>query len=169
MATSNDRVVSEALHWIWSWNVQLDRLYLSTKAEWNMNQTEISSLESEKICSRTSLDEHLLLVVGRNVLRAIDCLPPHLADGTIPTNTREALNLLRNIYEHWDEQRAAFENPGIPKTRSGKCFSKKYPNGILRSITYAQDDFYIGGVVGLKSFSNQLSELAHRLLDESLA
>lgn len=161
----DEQAISDTLHWIWSWQVQLGRFRQSTNAERSIDQAGQSGLECRKIFSRTSFDEHMLMVVGRNLLRAIDRLPKNLGNAVIPEDTREALICLRNIYEHWDEERESFQNPAIPKKRSGKKFFDTFPCGTPWTITYAHNDFYIGGVFGLIDFTKKLSQLETRLFD----
>lgn len=172
MSDIKEQAILDALHWIWSWETQFARLRRSTKAEWQLNN-ERSHLKRRKVFSRTSLDEHLLLVVGRNVLRSVECLKKHLSKKLIkrivPSETQEALKALKNlrdIYEHWDEQRESFQNPNIEKKRSGKAFSQKFPEGRPWSVSYDKDknDWVMGGVLRLNKFTAQLSTLENHLL-----
>ena len=115
--------MTDALHWIWAWRVQAERLVESTNAQGlGADQTE-----RRRSYSRASLDEHLLIVVGWNLQRAIWAVSAFLPDAKPAEDHSDALRLLRNLYEHWDEQRAAFVMPQAVKARSAKEFTRKFP------------------------------------------
>ena len=143
MPDPDEQAISDTLHWIWNWQVQLERLLQSTDEKWSIDHANKSGLECRKIYSRTSFDVHMLLVVGRNLLRAIDRLPKKLAKPAIFKDTRKSLILLRDIYEHSDEQRESFQNSAISKQRAGKTLSDKFPCTTPWAITYSKNGFYM--------------------------
>lgn len=151
---------SELLHWVWSWDTQFERLAESTARDGHGS----TSTETRRAFSRTSLDEHLLAVVGGHVVTAIKRFGPDLPDVGMDKSQLEALRLLRNIYEHWDEQLPSHREGGPPKERSGEEFAKAFPEGRPYSITYAAGDWLLGGVIPLRALTATLRTLAEGVL-----
>ncbi len=145
---------SDLSHWIWSWNLQFERLRESTKRDARGS----SPLEIRKACSQTSLDEHLLAVVGRHLVNAIKQYERHQKLGMEQEQT-DALVLLRHLYEHWNEQREYAQDPSKPKVRAAKHFADGFPDGKPFTITYADDDWLLGGVVPLFSLTRRIAQV----------
>jgi hypothetical protein len=115
--------------------------------------------------SATSYDEHILLVAGANLLRALDRGKEHLPPISFPSKTLRALDLLRNIYEHWDEQRDAFRLLTLKKTKSGKSFVEEFPDGKPWSMKYQESSVLLGGVLDLVAFQEGLDDLEAILIE----
>lgn len=155
-----EEALNDLLHWIWSWRLQLARLIDST----NRQGQGDTPTDKRRSFSRASCDEHLVLVVGRNVVRAISRAEKVFPGTDFELHEDEALSLLRNLYEHWDEQRSSFQNATIPRIRSGKEFINSFPSGKPWSITYVENDWLIGGVVPLNKVSQQLDDIEKKVL-----
>jgi hypothetical protein len=149
----------DLLHWIWSWNVQVSRLKEST----SVDGQGTTPTERRRAYSRTSLDEHLLVVVGGHVVTSLRRFGEVHLDLLDPDHL-QALQLLRNLYEHWDEQRDTFRKPDVPRVKSGKTFSEKFPEGRPYSITYASNDWILGGVVPISVISLALAEIEQAVI-----
>ena len=154
-AGKDEEVLNDLLHWIWSWRLQLRRLQETTS---HQGQAD-SGIDLKRSFSAASYDEHMVAVVGWNLVRAVDRAGDRFPVFAIKGNAGEQLRLLRHLYEHWDEQRPSFESPGMPKQRSGKQFSELFPEGRPWSITYTGDDWLLGGVVALNSLTRELDTL----------
>lgn len=157
------RAIDEVLHWLWSTKLQVERLAESTKNEWESMGAD--RIENKRLCSKTSCYEHLLLVTGRNLLRAIDIAKTYYSKIDLRPETREAIKLLRDIYEHWDEQREAFQNPQVEKTRSGKIFSQCFPLGKPWAIEYSSSGARLAGALEINSFYEELKSLEELVLE----
>jgi hypothetical protein len=143
--------VDHSLHWAWSCQLQLRRLLDSTSAEWKLSEQD--PVEKRKVFSRTSYDEHMFLVAACNLVRAVDLTVkdfPQLKPFIVHS---EAIRLLRNIYEHWDEIRS--DGP----SRSVDDFRNKFPQAQFYSITYTDRSPVIAGILSLAEFRAQLEEL----------
>ena len=156
-----EEALNDLLHWIWSWRIQLMRLIDST----NQQGQGDTPMDKRRSFSRASCDEHLVLVVGRNVVRAISRAEEVFPGTDFELAEDKALSLLRNLYEHWDEQKGSFQNASIPKIRSGKEFINSFPSGKPWSITYVENDWLIGGVVLLNMVSQQLDGIEGKALE----
>ncbi len=155
MKTEKGQVLDELLHWIWSWHLQLKRLADSTR----LDGSGATDIDRRRSFSATSLDQHVLLVVGRNLIRAYEAAQPNLISFGHTQQNTEKLVLLRNLYEHWNEQQPTFRPGGPEKKLSGKVFSNKYPTNNPWSITYASNDWLIGGVLPLNEVTLEFTAL----------
>jgi hypothetical protein len=156
----NEEALSVLLHWIWSWRVQVQRLFESTKDE----GSGLDAIERRKSVSKASYDEHILAVAGGNLARSIDRAVKHFPQLSIPESTREAMRLLRNLYEHWDEQRKSFQDGNAPKILSGKSFLERFPEGKPWSMVYAAEDWFLGGVVPIAALRRELESIEGQAL-----
>jgi hypothetical protein len=155
-----EQALSDALHWIWSWGVQFQRLVQSQQDEWSGK----TGPEFRRAASRFSFDEHILCVTGWNLARAIERLEAFLPSASIPSDNSEALKLLRNLYEHWDEQREAFQSPSALKVRSAADFIAQFPEGKPWSIIFGEHDWFHGGVVPINGVSQALAPIERAVL-----
>jgi len=100
-----EETLGDVLHWSWSTRMQAARLREGVSAEfiaWNREGRH----RMRQVFSKTSCDEHLLLVCAANLDRALDKLPKQFRrDIEVPKPWRRGLWLLRNVYEHWNELR----------------------------------------------------------------
>jgi len=156
-----EEALTDVLHWIWSWRVQLQRLISSTKVQGQCS----GAIERCRSYSCASYDEHALVVVGWNLARAMKKAGELFPSIRFTENKSEVLRLLRNLYEHWDSQREPFRNPKVPKERSAKDFATLFPTGRPWSITFAQDDWLLGGVIGVNSISAEIATIETEALE----
>ena len=154
------QALTDVLHWTWSWRLQADRLLASTNAQGGGDD----DVAKRRSFSAASYDEHMLVVAGWNLARAV-----RRAEELFPsirmTDQAKALRLLRNLYEHWDEQRVAFQSDSQPKERSAREFVESFPQGHPWSITYTQDDWLLGGVVSANAILRDLKAVEREALD----
>ncbi len=152
---------SDLLHWLWSWQLQYGRLKESTFRDGQGS----TPMEMRQAFSRTSLDEHLLAVVGGHVVKAMEQFGDELPANMLEREHLEALRLLRNLYEHWVEQRVVFQDPTKRKVRSAKEFVEGFPDGRPYSITYSSADWLLAGVVPLKKVTAAMQALASAIVE----
>ena len=72
-----------------------------------------------------SYDVHCLLVAGHNLDRALKRAPGRFRQHLSKETSRQ-LQLLRHVYEHWQEQRGSFRAAGPPKRRAGAQLTKEF-------------------------------------------
>jgi len=156
-----DEAFEDALHWIWSWRVQIHRLQESFELEWK----DGSPLERRRAASRFSYDEHILTVVGWNLARAVQRTQSFLSTISLPPKEAEALRLLRHLYEHWDEQREAFRSSSVPKVQAAKAFAAQFPDGKPWTMVFDKDDWILGGVVRLNDLTHVLTAIEAAIFD----
>jgi len=117
--------LNDVLHWVWSWCAELKRLVASTNAQGQGD----SDIEVRQSFSLASCEEHALVVAGWNLTRAIQKVGELFPSFRIAQDKAEPLRLLRYLYEHWDEQRPAFQDPAVAKERSARRFVELFPQG----------------------------------------
>lgn len=156
----NVEAISDVLHWIWSWRLQVVRLRQTTAKQGQGD----SDVERRQSYSAASYDEHALAVVGCHVVRAVDRAGQRFGSIAVAEQQSEPLRLLRDLYEHWDEQRESFRAGGPPRAMSGKSFSKKFPEGQPWSIAYVAGDWLLGGVVSLNGLTRELDVIEEEAL-----
>ncbi len=156
-----DLILDDVLHWVWSWQLQVHRLSLSTLGE-GQGRDE---LDRRKSSSAASLDEHLLLVVGTNLSRALIEASKVHPPLTFPRELLDPLVLLRNIYEHWEEQRPTFRNR-VDLHRSGREFAASFPDGQPWSIKYDGGEWRIGGVAAINEITTLLAGVEMEVLGQ---
>lgn len=152
--------LGDLLHWIWSWHLQVGRLHESTRRATGSE----TPLESRRASSRTSYEEHMLFVAGWNLARALSRAQPYMSQAAISGETGQALRLLRNLYEHWDEQRLVFQMDNMPKEKSAKAFAERFPEGRPWTLVFTSEDLLLGGVVGIGELSEALVPVEQEVL-----
>lgn len=76
---------------------------------------------------------------------------------------RQSVELLRNIWEHWDEQRETFQTEPV---KSGRRFRSAFPGHSPWSYGYSSDPAVgtrVGGVLHLEALAAELDALASLL------
>lgn len=156
------QVIVDTLHWLWSLQLQIRRLAESTRLEWSGSFD--TSGDPRRLFSQTSLDEHLVLVVGRNLVRALAQLRKKQPDVGLGKDVESVIHRLRDVYEHWDENVPPFDCGSKDKSRGIRALNAVYPDAKPWTITYEGDGPVIGGVLSLKDLIAQLDALECILL-----
>lgn len=155
--------VSDVRNWAFCTRLQAERLRTSATAEmpWQSGHRVILT---ERRFATTSYDEHCLIVAAANLKRALQRAPRELMRTPFSQDTRRALELLRNVYEHWDELRQCYRDGGALRGAALKL-AKDYPGVEPWSLTLQQDgDILVAGLVSLRSLNRDLRALEARAL-----
>jgi hypothetical protein len=154
------------LHWSWSIRLQSERLASDIPLELSLfGGTQ--RLKSRRSFSRTSCDEHLLLVCAANLDRALLKVPKRLRrDIEVSKEARRALWLLRNIYEHWDELRRHLRAGTNDAKGTLLKLRKEFPQADPWSFTIdpARNNIILSDVVNLNELTSELRRLEARVL-----
>jgi hypothetical protein len=154
--------LTDVAHWIWSCKLQIRRFLRSVdsigRSSWR------SDLERRRSFSKMSYDEHMIFVAAANLERALAQASALLDGLELSEQLRERLTLLRNIYEHWNEQRDSFRQSTRPKARSGRRLQERLPRAAPWSFEWHPNgDIVLAGVVSLQNFWREL-----RILERSM-
>jgi hypothetical protein len=152
--------IGELLHRIWSCRLQLERLIESTHLEWS-GGVEFDSLEQGRRFSRTSYDEHLVLVAGRHLVVAVEIVGSICPQFHFDPKMARQLTLMRNIHEHWDDPLSGRRLKSLEK------FEQEFPSARARSISYSPTDWIIGDVISMGEISKVLDNLESAALPMS--
>jgi hypothetical protein len=159
-------VINDILHWSWSTRLQLRRFRESLRAEfdaWGLRP----QVRARRHFSGTSYDEHTFLVAAGNLDRALRRAPKEmLREIGLSESWRRALWLLRNIYEHWDELRAAYRSRGGQLRGAAAKLRAEFPQADPWSFTFdpADGSIVIADVVPLGPLWKELRLLEARML-----
>ncbi|GAA4409868.1 hypothetical protein ACFQV2_31545 [Actinokineospora soli] len=110
------------------------------------------TVPSYALLMQVSTELDLLVVAVRNVLRAQRRLPDHLRTSM---TDQEAIELLRNIAEHWDEIGG----------RSAERLAAAYPDVSATSYTYNTKEIWIGNAIPLSRVIAWLARVQSALVE----
>ncbi len=157
---------NDVRYWSFCTRMQAERLGCSFAAEFPWGRAR-RMVAMERRFSATSYDEHCLIVAAANLDRALRKAPHKLRRTGVTEVTRRALQLLRNVYEHWDKLRACYRRGN---TRSGAALklSKAFPGVEPWTLIFHpdKDDLLIAGLVSVRSLIKDLRTLEARALWE---
>lgn len=163
---SKEEIFKDLLHWSWSVRLQIERLSRDIPQELNPWCSE-THYKLRRNFSKTSCDEHLLLVVATNLDRALNRLSKKDSRTLkISDDSRRALRLLRNVYEHWDIFRGQLRKDEEEFDGALAKLRSEFPDADPWSITIDRenDDLIIADVIALKPLVKELRRLEARIL-----
>lgn len=149
--------LGDVLYWSASCRLQATRLAQSFRSEFPIG-TRLYVFQRKRFVS-TSFDEHALTIAAGNLGKALDRAPKFLRR-VLPQRTLRALQLLRNLYEHWEDMRAAFRKGGPPTTEAALKLAEEYPEAEPWTIAIHPDgDIDLANVVFLRPLHADLRRL----------
>jgi hypothetical protein len=157
---------SDVRYWAFCARTQAARLCRSFSAEMPWSSTG-RRIVIERRFSETSYDEHCLAVAAANLDRALRRAPRKLRQTALKDETRRAVQLLRNVYEHWDELRACYRQ-GNAKKGAALRISKEFPGVEPWTLVFQPDDgdLVMAGLISIRSLVRDLRTLEARALWE---
>lgn len=161
-----EEAINDVLHWSWSTRLQMGRFGQSLGGELDA-WAKGPRIRGRRQSSGTSYDEHVLLVAAANLDRALRRAPkPVLVEAKLPESWRRALRLLRNIYEHWDDLRAAYRSKGRQLCGSAEKLRTEFPRADPWSFSFdpKNGEVVIASVVPLGPLCRELRLLEARML-----
>jgi hypothetical protein len=159
---ADEQALNDARHWAWGTATQLARFRRNLKAE--LKAFTLPSDRRSRVFSRTSFDEHMLLVAAGQLQKALKSARNHFPHLALSGDLEKALRLLRNIYEHWDALRESFRTPDRERVRSARQFSIDFPEGQPWSVDFMPNgDIVLAKVVSLRMLASELGRLQRQL------
>jgi hypothetical protein len=137
--------IDDALHWINAAQVQIERFSTAFQISQASSRSPLGPGAWRR--GLYSAEAHLLIVAMNHVSTALERIDDRLGVATLSEGVKTSTLLLRNILEHWDEQRDAFSNDSIPKVQSGKRYADRFPDSTPWSFS-ASGDSNIGLRIG---------------------
>jgi hypothetical protein len=150
---------SDVRYWAFCTRTQASRLVRSFGAEMPWSNSG-RSIVRERRFAETSYDEHCLAVAAANLDRALRRAPRKLRQTAVEDETRRALQLLRNVYEHWDELRACYRH-GSTKRGAALKISKEFPGVEPWTLVFQPNDgdLLMAGLISIRSLVRDLRTL----------
>lgn len=118
--------LSDSRHWVWAAQQQVERFVHAFRANAPGDRTGLPPTpEQRRRGSLIYTEAEFLLNAANHVLTALSRVPngPKLSAALT-----SKIKQLRNLHEHWDEQRSAFAHRDLPKRKSGKSFAEAFPD-----------------------------------------
>jgi hypothetical protein len=119
--------IAEAIHWTWCTRLQILRFTRSIRHELS-SWGSANRLRQRRAFSTTSLDEHSVLVAAKNLAEALRGLPRPIRREVGMPASLAALELLRDVYEHWGEARRFYRGHGQNGRSGVRCGSSRRPS-----------------------------------------
>jgi hypothetical protein len=164
---ATQEAIAEAIHWAWSTRLQILRLMRSIREELSMWGSK-NRLSQRRAFSTTSLDEHSVVVSAKNLGEALRGLPRAVRGEVGIAESLKALELLRDVYEHWAEARRFYRghDQNGRSARAVRKLKEKCPSADPWSFTIDrdEDDVIVADVVPLMPFARELRGIEARLL-----
>lgn len=114
--------IDDARHFVWATQRQVERFVIAFHADVNVAFVPASS-DDQRRSSLAFAEAELLLNAAAQAEKALALLGgPNLS-----TSMSQDVRMLRNLHEHWEQQRESFAHPSLLKTLAGKSFANKYP------------------------------------------
>jgi hypothetical protein len=160
--------LSDGRHWVWAAQQQVERFVRSFRSHASKSQGGLPPTPEER--RRGSLvftEAEFLLNAANHVLTALSRVPE---GPTLSPGLTARVKQLRNLHEHWDEQRSAFAHPDLPKKKSGKSFAEAFPDARPWAYGWGADGHHIS-VLSLEELWAELDavdQALRRLTDEAL-
>lgn len=149
------QALSDLLYWSWCCRLQASRLRHSFLAQFPLGKRPY--VRQRYLFATTSFDEHAFTVAAGNLVKALRRAPKSLRDQHLSEDTTRALRLLRDIYEHWENMRAAFRKGGPEKTAAAQKLAKDFPEAEPWTIAFHEDgDIVLAEVVSLSKLVTDL-------------
>lgn len=108
-------------------------------------------------------DRHFMLVAGRNLLRALDCLQSQGLQFEFPARLATDVITLRNCLEHWDERQDAETSSG-QRGRAHRRFARQHPDEDPTSFRFGAGGTFAGGM-DLDELASVATSLYEQLLE----
>lgn len=151
--------LSDAHRWVWAALRQIERFVIALHEDSPRLPGLPPTPQQQRLRWLVYSDAELLLNAANHVLTALSRVSdgPRLSDDL----ARKILHL-RNIHEHWDEQRAAFAHRDLPKVRSGKKFAELFPEDVPWRYGFGADGHTIS-VLRLEDLWTELDGIDQEL------
>ena len=160
------QALGDVLMWIGASQLQIQRFL----AAW-VRPTSVRPNPEAWRSSLYVVEAHLLAVTANHVVTALDALPTDVAAPSLSPEVRRSVELLRDIWEHWDEQRETFATEPV---RSGKLFRQEFPDESPWSFSYSNAPgrgTRVGAVLQIETLADEMEQVAtalQPLVDQAL-
>lgn len=128
--------IDDARHFVWATQMQIERFVAAFHRD-GRSFLVPPTPEQQRASSLTFADAEFLLNAAGQAEKALR----RIAHGPrLSTAITRDIRDLRNLHEHWDEQRASFAHPSLAKERAGRSFAARHPEDRPWEFRFAAGD-----------------------------
>lgn len=145
--------IDDARHFVWAAQMQIERFVNAFRSDVRVSFVP-PSIEDQRLSSLAFAEAEFLLIAAAQAEKALSLL-----DGPQLSESMSAdIRMLRNLHEHWEQHRASFAHPDLPKTKAGKSFADKYPTERPWVFQFGANGHYVS-VLRLESLWDELEAI----------
>lgn len=128
--------IGDARHFVWATQMQIER-FVSAFHRDDGSILVPPTPEQQRAASLTFAEAEFLLNAAGQADKALR----RIANGPrLSAAITEDIRDLRNLHEHWDEQRASFAHPQLARERAGRSFTARHPDDRPWEFKFAAGD-----------------------------
>jgi hypothetical protein len=156
--------IEELKHWVWATQKAIGEYCERLNVVMNMDPAlGMPDIHMQQLNSETEAKVHVVVNSADHMFKAAKLA--QIKEAIVDDSLKKLVHNLRNLREHWDQNKKYFENPEleIPKERntaSARWFKKHFPDSTPWSGGWTNLCGYTAGPLYL----GQLFEQANRLL-----
>ena len=159
MAVNLQTRVSDAKHWSWTLKHDIVKFKENLGAAMSMEPSNNGwTIQQERFFSNQSAQEHSLLIDAGNFFKAA-----HNLQAPTTTDIEDRVRHLRNIHEHWEDNRKYFtgEENDLSRARASvKWFKINFPQANPCSRGWSNATGYdIGGILNLDNILREIASV----------
>ncbi|HEX8001511.1 MAG TPA: hypothetical protein VF519_02320 [Mycobacteriales bacterium] len=148
------RALDDARHYVWAAQVQVERFVTAFR---RISRSTLPPSPAEiRQSSQAFAEAEFLLNAAAQVEKSLRLL----ADGpAFSEPTAFAVRTLRNLHEHWEQHRASFASPSLPKKRAGATFATAYPDEVPWSFRWSAGTGHFISVLRVEDLWDELESI----------
>ena len=112
---------------------------------------------------RFDADTHLLVVAAEHLRKAVEGAPKGLGFGALSSDIGDAIEVLRDVYEHRDAHLRDRRGGRPPRKAAGRLAQAGSDNAF--KTTMGEEEFIIGGVLPAIALSQEVERLQKRVAE----
>lgn len=115
--------IDDARHFVWATQLQVERFVAAFRRDVGTTYVPLSVDDKRRVALVFAEAEFLLNAAAQ----ADKALRRVVGGPQLTEQMAKDIRLLRNLHEHWDEQKPSFAHPGLTKNLAGKDFAARHP------------------------------------------
>jgi hypothetical protein len=116
--------IGDARHFLWATQLQIERFVTAFRRDVHRSADVPPTPEDQRNSSLAFAEAEFLLNAAGQADKALRRVRggPRLS-----AKMSKDIRMLRNLHEHWDQHRASFAHPHLPKVKAAENFATQYP------------------------------------------
>lgn len=151
--------LGDVLHWLNGAQVQAQRFLVAWTRDHRLTARDRMTEDGWR-GGGYQFEAHLLLVALNHVVTALDRVPLAVCSERLSSDTRDAVTVLRDVLEHWEQHRGSFSNAGHAKVRAAKRYEELFPSSSPWTFRFgAADGVTIHGALNINRALEDLARI----------